>query len=128
MAYSRDDTLNPFSAATEANLNLAGLLYDSLTVIDDSFTAVPSLAASVTQTDQTHLEAVLHDGAVFSDGSPVTAEDVTASFRQARAGTNYRALLANVTAADTDRTKVQAAQKELKKSLFPDCWIIKVEK
>ena len=31
------------------------------------------------------------------------------------------------TAADTDRTKVQAAQKELK-SLFPDCWIIKVEK
>lgn len=105
VAYSRDDTLNPFSAATEANLNLAGLLYDSLTVIDDSFTAVPSLAASVTQTDQTHLEAVLHDGAVFSDGSPVTAEDVTASFRQARAGTNYRALLANVTAADTDRNR-----------------------
>ena len=31
------------------------------------------------------------------------------------------------TAADTDRTKVQAAQKELK-PLFPDCWIIKVEK
>ena len=31
------------------------------------------------------------------------------------------------TAADTDRAKVQAAQKELK-SLFPDCWIIKVEK
>ena len=31
------------------------------------------------------------------------------------------------TAADTDRTKVQEAQKELK-ALFPDCWIIKVEK
>ena len=31
------------------------------------------------------------------------------------------------TAADTDRTKVVAAQKELK-SLFPDCWIISFEK
>jgi hypothetical protein len=31
------------------------------------------------------------------------------------------------TAADTDRAKVQAAQKELR-PLFPDCWIIKVEK
>ena len=31
------------------------------------------------------------------------------------------------TAADTDRAKVQTAQQELK-SLFPDCWIIKIEK
>ena len=31
------------------------------------------------------------------------------------------------TAADPDRSKVQEAQKELK-ALFPDCWIIKVEK
>ena len=31
------------------------------------------------------------------------------------------------TAADTNRAKVQTAQQELK-SLFPDCWIIKIEK
>ena len=31
------------------------------------------------------------------------------------------------TAADPDRTKVEAARKELR-SLFPDCWIIKVER
>ena len=31
------------------------------------------------------------------------------------------------TAADTDRSKVEASQKKLKK-LFPDCWIIKFEK
>ena len=37
LPYSHDDTLNPFSATTEVNLQLARLLYDSLTVIADGY-------------------------------------------------------------------------------------------
>jgi len=99
LAYSHDDTLNPFSATTEVNLNLTRLLYDSLTVLGEGFVPQPSLAAQVTVPDPTHLVATLREGAVFSDGSAVTATDVAKSFQAAKASENYQALLANVAAA-----------------------------
>lgn len=101
--YSKEDTLNPYAATTEVNVNLAGLLYDSLTVIDDKFEPQPSLAATVTATDVTHLTVTLREGAVFSDGSAVTAADVKASFDAARTAGNYQELLKNITAAAIDR-------------------------
>ncbi len=107
IAYSRDDTLNPYTAVTEVNLRLAGLLYDSLTVMGEDLLPVPSLATTVETLDATHLVATLRDGAVFSDGSAVTADDVVASFRQAKAGRNYQALLANVVSATGDNQKRQ---------------------
>ncbi len=103
LPYSREDTLNPYATATEANLSLAGLLYDSLTVIDGDFMPQPSLAAQITSTDATHLTVTLRQDAVFSDGSAVTPADVTASFEAARASANYDELLSNVASVAVDR-------------------------
>ena len=103
LPYSKEDTLNPYAATTEANVFLAGLLYDSLTVIDDAFMPQLSLAASVTPTDATHLTVTLRQGAVFSDGTAVTAADVKASFDTARNSKQYKEQLKNVTAAAVDR-------------------------
>lgn len=105
LPYSHDDTLDPFSAATEVNLQLSHLLYDSLTVIADGYVAVPSLAASIERTDATHLAVTLRAGAVFSDGSAVTAEDVVKSFQKAQASSNYQTLLTNVTSAKGNENK-----------------------
>ncbi|MBQ5840389.1 MAG: ABC transporter substrate-binding protein [Clostridia bacterium] len=107
LAYSHDDTLNPYTAATEVNLRLAGLLYDSLTVMGADMTPTPSLAATVETPDPTHVVTTLRDGAVFSDGSAVTAEDVAASFRQAKTSRNYKALLANVATATANAKQRQ---------------------
>ncbi len=103
LPFSREDTLNPYATVTEANLSLAGLLYDSLTVIDGDFMPQLSLAAAVTPTDATHLTVTLRDGAVFSDGSAVTPADVTASFEAARASANFDELLSNFVSASVDR-------------------------
>ncbi len=103
LPYSKEDTLNPYAATTEANASLAGLLYDSLTVIDGDFMPQMSLAVSVTPTDATHLTVTLRQGAVFSDGTAVTAADVKASFDTARKSKQYKELLKNVTAATVDR-------------------------
>lgn len=103
LPYSKEDTLNPYAAATEANAVLAGLLYDSLTVIDGAFMPQLSLAASVTPTDATHLTVILRQGAKFSDGTAVTAADVKASFDTARQSAQYKESLKNVTAAAVDR-------------------------
>lgn len=99
LAYSKDDTLDPYAAGTEVNLWLAGLLFDGLTAIDGQFTAVSSLASSVQQTDPTHWVAQLKANARFSDGSAITPADVTASFQRAKSSANYRVLLSNVAAA-----------------------------
>lgn len=105
LPYSHDDTLNPFSAATEVNLQLARLLYDSLTVITDGYVPVVSLAADVLVTDATHLTVPLREGAVFSDGSAVTADDVVKSFQRAKSSPNYQALLSNVISAKGNNKK-----------------------
>jgi predicted branched-subunit amino acid permease len=47
VAFSHDDTLNPFAAKTEANLRLATLLYDSLTVTDEVFGVASSKKESI---------------------------------------------------------------------------------
>jgi len=99
IAYSREDTLNPFATKAEVNWQLAPLLYDSLTAMNESFQARHSLASAVTFTDSTHITTTLRKGAKFSDGSAVTAADVAASFRLAKASANYQELLSNVTAA-----------------------------
>lgn len=105
LAYSKEDTLNPFATKTEANLQLATLLYDSLTVLDDAFQPVNSLAAKVERKDATHLVVTLKKNAKFSNGKKVSPGDVVASFRQAKASANYKVLLSNVTAAVADNNK-----------------------
>ena len=106
LAYSHDDTLNPFTAATEVNCQLTGLLYEGLTVLDAAFVPQQVLAASIEETDATHLTVTLRKGAVFSDGTAVTAEDVTRSFTEAKKSDRYRPLLTNVTAARADGNAV----------------------
>lgn len=107
LPFSHDDTLNPFSAVTEVNLQLSHLLYDRLTVLTDGYVPQPSLAVSVTATDATHLTATLREGAVFSDGSAVTVADVVKSFELAQASANYKTLLQNVASAKGDAKKRQ---------------------
>lgn len=99
LAYSHDDTLNPYATTTAVNAQLTGLLYDSLTALDTGFAPQPSLAESITRSDATHLVASLRQGAVFADGSAVTTTDVVTSFHEAKASTRYKALLHNVTSA-----------------------------
>ncbi len=102
LPYSKEDTLNPYACTTEVNTYLTMLLYDSLTVIDGAFKPQLSLAASVTQTDVTHVTVVLRQGAKFSDGTAVTAADVKASFDVARNSKRYKELLKNVATASVD--------------------------
>lgn len=96
LCYSPSDVFNPFRATTRVNRELSFLLYEGLTALDADWEAQPALAASVEQTDGTHLRAVLRANARFSDGTPVTAADVAASFTAARKADAYAPLLQNV--------------------------------
>lgn len=58
------------------------LLYDTLVSWDEENNcAVPNLATSWEWVDDTHLRLTLRDDVTFSDGTPLTAEDVVYSFQ-----------------------------------------------
>ncbi len=96
LCYSSEDSLNPYKAKTQVNVQLASLLYDSLTVLDEQWQPQLSLAASVSREDPLRYRVTLRENAAFSDGSAVTAADVAASFQQAKASQTYRSLLLNL--------------------------------
>lgn len=99
LSFSKEDSLHPYKAGSRANLDLAPLLYEGLTAVNADYTVQLQLAASIDETDPLRPVATIRSGAIFSDGSPVTAEDVVASFALAKAAEAYAPLLTNITSA-----------------------------
>lgn len=95
LIYSSADSFNPYSAATKYNRELSHLLYDPLIVCDNGFNPVYRLASSAKIEGNTC--TVKLKTAQFSDGSPVTAEDVIYSYNAAKkSNTIYAAELYEV--------------------------------
>lgn len=80
--YAMSKTMNPFTADSMVNLNIAPLLYDTLTEPDASLAPQLRLAASANVSGST-VNVALKNGLVFSDGSALTASDVAYSFQLA---------------------------------------------
>lgn len=77
------DSLNPFILKGNPPAGLSALTVETLMgrSYDEPFSLYGLLAESVvTDTDRTFVEFTLREGATFSDGSPVTPEDVLWSF------------------------------------------------
>ncbi len=101
LAYTGDDTLNPYKAKTSTNLSLSHLIFEGLVRIDDKMSPVPQLAESLESGDLT-ISAVLRSDAKFSDGSKVTADDVAYSFSLAKSSDNFKALVSNIKSASAE--------------------------
>lgn len=104
LCWSAADTLHPYKAVTRVNRELTPLLYEGLTTVGADWTASVELAATVEQTDATHLKVTLRQNARFSDGSAVTAADIQQSLELARKSGAYKTLVANIRSIDDDLT------------------------
>ena len=71
--------LNPLAARTIEETEVAALLYDRLFWIGADGSPVPRLATGYETVDDT-IDVTIRTGHTFSDGKPVTAEDVKFSF------------------------------------------------
>ena len=75
------DTLNPGMALLEESFTIFSLIYDTLYVLNLDGTYKLSLAESVNVSDDGKVWTFrIRDGVKFSDGQPLTAEDVAFSF------------------------------------------------
>ena len=98
LSYNSKHPFNPFKTKSTTNKNIATLLYDSLFHLDPAYNAEPLLAETYSL-DKKTLTVVLNDELYFSDGSPLTVNDVLASFKAAKASPIYSARLKNFTSA-----------------------------
>lgn len=87
LLYSYSDTLDPYTATTSANRQLALLLYDCLVKTDNNFNAHYILAQSVETVDK--ICTVKLREAVFTDGTEVTASDIIYSYNMAKNCSRY---------------------------------------
>lgn len=77
-------SLDPAKASDSQGFTVVGLLYGGLVRLDGELHVVPDLAESWTVSDDgLTYTFTLREGAAFSDGSPVTAEDVVWSLTHA---------------------------------------------
>ena len=96
------DNLNPFKGITAAAYEAWALMYDTLTGYGKDFSAEPRLAESWEESeDGLTWTYTLVDGVEFSDGEPLTADDVVYTFNRIIEGesieqTNYGSYVKNM--------------------------------
>lgn len=104
LLYSSSDTFNPYTAATDINRQLCRLLYDPLIKLDNKFNVNYSLADKI-DINGTTCTVTLKDK-IFSDGSPLSAEDVVYSFNLAKkSSTEYAYKLYEAVSASAQGAK-----------------------
>lgn len=94
--YNSDHTLNPFRCTDYGNRAILSLLYQGLFATDEHYESWPILCESykVSWDMKTYTFAIAD--ATFSDGSAVTADDVSASLKTAQNSDVYRGRFAHV--------------------------------
>lgn len=113
LAYSADDEINPYTCKSTLTQNICYLLYDSLLVINPDFEPEYVIAKSIT-VDHTIVKVQIRSGIVFSDGSALTAEDVSYSYYMAAKtkGSIYADKLSNVSNCSINGMTVTFMMKE----------------
>lgn len=92
LAYNPDRSLNPLIGYSQNNRVLFSLMYQPLFTVNSNFEAVPILCSAFQVAPSNMIYTCYVDpNATFSDGSPVTPEDVIASYQYAMDNDYYEA-------------------------------------
>ena len=90
LAYYKNRSMNPIACTDYTNRALFSLIYQGLFFVNSKNEPVPILCKNYKHsTDYRTFTFFLMDGATFSDGSPVTVEDVLATYTAALNSTYY---------------------------------------
>jgi len=92
LAYNPERSLNPLIGYSQNNRVLFSLMYQGLFTVNSHMEAVPILCSAFQVAPSNMIyTCYIEPGARFSDGSPVTAEDVIASYQYAMEHDYYEA-------------------------------------
>ncbi len=97
LTYYSGVTMNPYQCTDFTNRALFGLLYQSLFVVDRNYHIEPQLCAQYRVSPEMDVYTFYIENATFSDGTPLTAQDVVASLLEAKESAIYKGRLTHVT-------------------------------
>lgn len=89
MAYYPEKSMNPLASTDFTNRTLFSLIYQGLFSINSNYEVVPILCSSFRVSSNNKTYTVYLDEATFSDGTPVTVDDVVATYEAARKSAYY---------------------------------------
>ncbi len=105
LGYMPSEGFNPYVTDSILVAQNAGLLYEKLVEITPDMDLDYRLAQSIESAgDRVVIHP--HNGFVFADGTPITAEDILASIEAARASTMYGGRFSHVTSAHVEEGAV----------------------
>ncbi len=89
LVYYPEKTMNPYASNDYTNRALFSLIYQGLFNYDRNYQVQPVLCKQYSVSRDMRTYVFYLENATFSDGAPVTPEDVVASFQQAKASAYY---------------------------------------
>ena len=96
LAYYPTLPLNPYTCDNVYNQNIGGLIYESLVSVDADYEVKAMLCSSWHSDDNVNWNFTLREGVCFSDGSPLTVDDVVYSLQTAQTLGAYTSRFARV--------------------------------
>lgn len=96
LPYYPDADLHPILGNNRANMVLTSLVYEGLFELDNTFTPHKVLCSEYSVSSNGKIWTFTLSDKAFSDGTPVTAADVTFSLETARSSTLYAGRLADI--------------------------------
>ena len=97
LTYYPDITMNPYQCSDFTNRALFGLLYQSLFTVDRNYHIEPQLCTQYRVSAEMDVYTFYIAQATFSDGAPLTAQDVAASLLEAKESPIYKGRMNHVT-------------------------------
>ena len=88
LVYEKNDSLNPYKAVSPVNIRLLSLVYDGLFSLDSAYNLNGAVAKGCAGGTNT-VNVMLNTSARFSDGTPVTQQDIIYSFELAKDSDTY---------------------------------------
>ena len=90
LVYYPNITMNPYTCTDFTNRALFSLIYQGLFTVDTNYNVSPMLCTRYTVSEDMRTYVFYVNGATFSDGTPVTVEDVYESLQAARTSKIYK--------------------------------------
>ncbi len=97
LTYYPGESMNPYICNDYTNRTLFGLLYQSLFTVDRNYHVEPQLCQNYKVSKEMDTYTFYIAKATFSDGAPLTAQDVVASLLEAKESPIYKGRLIHVT-------------------------------
>lgn len=90
LAYYPDRSLNPYLCTDYTNRVLFSLVYQGLFAVNQAYEPVPVLCKNYRVSEDERSYTIYLESATFSDGTPLSAADVLASYQAAKDSTYYK--------------------------------------